>query len=143
MADNASLNNTMTEELADLIAHFGGQSTRMWCLLHVTNLVAKSITREFDVQTTTGNDDEELMMLADGMEEEDLQMVKKGQEGDDIDDIDGWVDEVSILTTNESTRLENNIRPTQLALVKVSEWSEVNIEQRLPSCSLADPETCI
>ena len=47
----------MTEELADLIAHFGGQSTHMQCLLHVENLVAKSITREFNVQTTTGNDD--------------------------------------------------------------------------------------
>jgi len=81
-----------------------------------------------------------MMMLADGMEEEDLQMVEKDQEGDDID---GWVDEVSILTTNECTRLENNIHPVRLALVKVSEWSEVNIEQRLPSCSLADLETCI
>jgi len=142
-ADNASSNDTMTEELADLIAHFGGQSTHMQCLLHVKNLVAKSITREFNVQTTTGNDDEELTMLADGMEEEDLQMVEKDQEGDNIDDIDGWVDEVLILMTNEHTRLENNIRPMRLALVKVSERSEVNIEQRLPSCSLADLETCI
>jgi len=84
-----------------------------------------------------------MTMLADGMEEEDLQMVEKDQEGDNINDIDGWVDEVSILMTNERTRLENNIRPVRLALVKVSEWSEVNIEQRLPSCSLADLETCI
>jgi len=57
MADDASSNDTMTEELADLIVHFSGQFTCMRCLLHVTNLVAKSITREFNIQTTTGNDD--------------------------------------------------------------------------------------
>ncbi|KAH7926228.1 hypothetical protein BV22DRAFT_990314, partial [Leucogyrophana mollusca] len=47
-ADNASSNDTMTTELASLVPTFSGESTRTRCFLHIVNLVAKSIIREFD-----------------------------------------------------------------------------------------------
>ncbi|KAG1747816.1 uncharacterized protein EDB91DRAFT_1048098, partial [Suillus paluster] len=47
--DNASNNNTMTAELADLVAHFGGESAWTCCFLHVVNLIAKSLIKEFDL----------------------------------------------------------------------------------------------
>ncbi|KAH7903432.1 hypothetical protein BJ138DRAFT_979674, partial [Hygrophoropsis aurantiaca] len=47
-ADNASSNDTMTDKLADLVPHFGGEVSRTRCFLHIVNLVAKSLIREFD-----------------------------------------------------------------------------------------------
>ena len=66
----------MTDELAGLIAHFGGDLTRTRCLLHVINLVAKSVTKEFDVQDSgEEGTDSELTTLADGIMAEELQTV--------------------------------------------------------------------
>ncbi|KAI9056832.1 hypothetical protein FKP32DRAFT_1557130, partial [Trametes sanguinea] len=46
--DNASSNDTMTEELADLLTAFDGDYSRTRCFLHILNLVAKSMLRQFD-----------------------------------------------------------------------------------------------
>ena len=120
-ADNASSNDTMMDELAGLIAHFGGDLTRTRCLLHVINLVAKTVTKEFDIQDD-GEGADDLTMLAEGIDAGDLWAIEEW-EGcrDKIDDVDGWVDEISLLTANERARLEGKIHPVKVALVKVSE----------------------
>ena len=137
----------MTDELAGLITHFGGDLTRTRCLLHVINLVAKSVTKEFNVQDSgEEGTDSELTTLADGIMAEELQTIKNwegcGDESDDVDDVDGWVDEISLLTANERARLEGKIRPVKLALVKVSE-----IKMNRLTCSLVysilDPKNCV
>ncbi|TDL29000.1 hypothetical protein BD410DRAFT_702115, partial [Rickenella mellea] len=46
--DNASPNDTMTTELADLIDAFPGDANRTRCFAHILNLVAKSVIRQFD-----------------------------------------------------------------------------------------------
>ncbi|EIW53735.1 uncharacterized protein TRAVEDRAFT_80646, partial [Trametes versicolor FP-101664 SS1] len=46
--DNASNNDTMTAELADLLTEFQGEYSRTRCFLHITNLTAMSLLREFD-----------------------------------------------------------------------------------------------
>jgi len=123
-ADNASSNDTMTDELTGLIAHFGGDLTWMRCLLHVINLVAKMVTKEFDIRGSGEEDTDELMTLAEGADTDDLQMngwERSGDGSDDADDVDGWVDEISLLTANEHARLEGNICLVKLALVKVSD----------------------
>lgn len=77
-------------------------------------------TKEFDVQGMWDN--QELMELAEGIEGEDLQMIEDQEGlGEDIDDIDGLVDEITLLTAKERAGLEASIRPVQLALVKVSQ----------------------
>ncbi|KAI5985322.1 hypothetical protein EDC04DRAFT_2508803, partial [Pisolithus marmoratus] len=48
--DNVSLNDTMTEYMGELVAHFSSTANRIQCVLHITNLVAKSLLRPFDSQ---------------------------------------------------------------------------------------------
>jgi len=121
-ANNASSNDTMTDELTGLIAHFGGELTWTWYLLHVINLVAKTVTKEFDVQDSGKEDTDKLMMLAEGADMDDLQMnswERSGDGSDDVDDVDGWVDEISLLTAKKHARLEGNIHLVKLVLKKV------------------------
>lgn len=74
--DNASANDTMVTELEDKTPHFGGQSTRARCFLHVTNLVAKTMVKTFDVlhksidKDGSAAEDEEMQQLADSIESE-------------------------------------------------------------------------
>ncbi|KAG1771398.1 hypothetical protein EV702DRAFT_977378, partial [Suillus placidus] len=48
-ADNALSNDTMTMTLAENVAHFGGDTARTHCFLHIVNLVAKSLLKQFDI----------------------------------------------------------------------------------------------
>ncbi|KAG2154487.1 uncharacterized protein EDB93DRAFT_1067554, partial [Suillus bovinus] len=47
-ADNAAANNTMTTHLETLVPSFSGVPMRTRCFLHIINLVAKSILKQFD-----------------------------------------------------------------------------------------------
>ncbi|KAG1722531.1 hypothetical protein EDD22DRAFT_760423, partial [Suillus occidentalis] len=47
--DNASNNDTMVNELSDLLEDFPGETNRTRCFLHIVNLVAKTLIRQFDV----------------------------------------------------------------------------------------------
>ncbi|KAG2035900.1 hypothetical protein BDR03DRAFT_820439, partial [Suillus americanus] len=47
-ADNAASNEMMVAELVELILHSSGLTSRTRCFLHIVNLVAKSLIREFD-----------------------------------------------------------------------------------------------
>ncbi|KAF8837320.1 hypothetical protein BDN67DRAFT_860211, partial [Paxillus ammoniavirescens] len=47
-ADNASSNDMMMVELEGLVAHFGGESARTRCFLHIVNLIAKSLLKQFN-----------------------------------------------------------------------------------------------
>ena len=121
MADNASSNDTMTDELAGLIVHFGGDLTQTQCLLHIINLVAKTVMKEFDVQDD-GEGADDLTMLAEGIDAGDLWVIEEWEGcGDKINDVDGWIDEILLLMANERVRLEGKIHPVKVALVKVSE----------------------
>jgi hypothetical protein len=74
-ADNVSSNDTMTDELADLIAHFGGEMAQTRCFLHIINLVAKTLIKLFDLPKRKGGQslDDELKQLGKDLELEDLQ----------------------------------------------------------------------
>ncbi|KAA1479953.1 hypothetical protein DENSPDRAFT_744231, partial [Dentipellis sp. KUC8613] len=50
--DNASANDVMIDELADIVDEFPGPVARTRCFAHVVNLVAKSLLRQFDVPKT-------------------------------------------------------------------------------------------
>ena len=48
MVDNASSNNTMVTHMNELLAHFGGDTGQVRCVLHIMNLVIKSLLKPFD-----------------------------------------------------------------------------------------------
>ncbi|KAI0371579.1 hypothetical protein BV20DRAFT_902661, partial [Pilatotrama ljubarskyi] len=47
-ADNAAPNDTMIEELNELLENFPGEANRGRCFDHVVNLCTKSVLRPFD-----------------------------------------------------------------------------------------------
>jgi hypothetical protein len=143
-ADNVSSNDTLTTELAKRVESFSGTVGRTRCFLHIVNLVAKSIIKQFDIPKNApaslyddevppamdvleDDDDEEEELLQDlvkGTEKEDERTIGERGEGDpedaDIDNVDGWVDEVGNLTVHECAELHKTLRPVKLVLVKVS-----------------------
>ncbi|EPS96717.1 hypothetical protein FOMPIDRAFT_1102388, partial [Fomitopsis schrenkii] len=47
-ADNTTANDTMIDELQKLVKSFPGQKMRSRCFLHIVNLVAKALLRQFE-----------------------------------------------------------------------------------------------
>ncbi|KAI6107637.1 hypothetical protein EDD16DRAFT_1435271, partial [Pisolithus croceorrhizus] len=47
--DNASANEMMTNKLEFNIPEFEGKTSRVWCILHVGNLVVKTMIKQFNV----------------------------------------------------------------------------------------------
>ena len=119
----------MVEALEKLVERFPGEAARVRCFTHVINLVAKSIIRQFDVPKNLKKDiiDEalaELRVLADDLEREEEE-TKRGsgtaegdEEGDDKN-TEGWVDEREEMTDEEIAKLEADVKPTCLVLLKV------------------------
>jgi len=143
-ADNASSNDTMITELADMVGHFGGKTAQTCCFLHVVNLVAKSLLKQFDVPKKQadeylGSSETELRAIAEEIEVEDEATIAENGDGDpnadDIDDLDGWTDEVGNMTEEEQEELEENIRPIRFVLVKVSS----STKEHLPRNSQIQP----
>lgn len=129
-ADNASSNDTMTTELAKLIDHFGGEAACTRCFLHIINLVAKSLIKEFDVPKhhsveSLDSADHDLQDLAGDIDIEDKDTIAENGDGDpnadDADDAEGWIDEINELDDFDCDALQENIRPIKLVLVKVSQ----------------------
>lgn len=109
----------MINELADRVAHFGGKNSQTRCFLHIVNLVAKSLIREFDTSKKQAN---ELLDFGDEDLDDpsDEEIASEGMSGDaDEDNADGWIDEVENLSEDERGALEESIRPVKLILVKV------------------------
>lgn len=130
-ADNASSNDTMTEDLSDLVAHFGGHSSRVRCVLHITNLVAKSLLRPFDSpkkkggQTNVGveMDTAGTQDSSDSSGDDDeggQELEGPGDIEKEADNLDGWVDEAEELSRDERVQLEAHVRPLKSILVRVS-----------------------
>jgi hypothetical protein len=115
----------MIEKLAELVPTFPGKANQTRCFLHIINLVAKSVIRQFDVEKGKADDalrlDEaelELRELAEGIDLEDLET--QGDQDDDDDDDDGWVDERNALSITDREALDASVRPVKLVLVKVN-----------------------
>ncbi|GBE82268.1 hypothetical protein SCP_0406520 [Sparassis crispa] len=117
--NNATSNNLMINELAELIESFQGQANRACCFDHIVNLMVKTLLCQFDVlkgKAEDALDDAEcaLIKLA-----EDLDMGEEdGHEEDAPDNIDRWKDEHLGLTPEEREVLDTSIWPVKLILMK-------------------------
>jgi hypothetical protein len=115
----------MIDELADLLTGFPGKANQTRCFLHIINLVAKSVIRQFDVAKGKAGEaldeaEEALRTLADGIDLEDLENQREQNNDDAEDNVDGWVDERNALSMADRDALDASVRPVKLVLVKVS-----------------------
>jgi hypothetical protein len=137
--DNASPNDVMIDELETIIEEFGGDADRIRCFLHIVNLVARSMLKQFDVPKKDGGSDKEndalddqLRDLAEGIELED-EITLAEDEGEEDVGMEELADELSRLSSGERTAAETEIRPIRFVLVKVS----ANSDSLIPLTSLS------
>lgn len=128
--DNASNNDVMIRELAELVPGFEGEVSHIRCFLHVINLVAKSLIHQFDMRGgQTDVQDDEQQELTNEADMEDLPS-DAADESDDggaaADNDDGFVDEVERMDEAEKELHKYTIRPVEVVLVKVSAPSKSN-----------------
>jgi hypothetical protein len=127
MCDNASNNDAMIEALSNIIPAFAGPASETRCFLHIVNLIAKSLLRQFDAMKTDLNGTD-----PDGEVEDEDQNGHGEIEGGCMEDVDeslreedeadndkGWVDESRELTAGELEELKRTTHPVKVALLKV------------------------
>jgi hypothetical protein len=131
----------MISELAKILPDFS-QVNHTRCFLHIVNLCEKLIIKRFDVLKKKEDehldeaacelqDDDKLQGLAGDQELEEQQTIeamaqcqinRRHEAGEDNEDndIEGWINEMALLSPAERTGLEESICPVKLVLVKVS-----------------------
>jgi len=118
----------MIDELIDLLPNFPGSANRCCCFLHIVNLIAKSLLKQFDIPKKSADaalDDaeRELINLAVGIDVEEMVTIAEqgaGSNGEDNDNVEGWVDETASMSAEEREELREKVQPVHLVLVKVS-----------------------
>ncbi|TFY76017.1 hypothetical protein EWM64_g7992, partial [Hericium alpestre] len=117
--DNASANNAMICELKTLLPDFPGETNHTRCFVHIVNLVAKSLLKQFDAKSKCGAPDSEaelmpeLEEIEDELEEEEAQArIEDAIESGEVDpkNGEGLVDEVAEISADEQKELAKNMR---------------------------------
>ena len=116
----------MIDKLVNLLPNFPGAPNRTQCFLHIVNLIAKQLLKQFDVPGKNANVvldevERELQELADGLDMEELVTREEweGEDGEDEDNTEGWINEMDILTVEDRKELEKSIGLVRVMLVKV------------------------
>jgi hypothetical protein len=118
----------MVNELSRLAPTFAGPASQTRCFLHIVNLIAKSLLRQFDATTKSSNG-----IATDELEEE--ESTENELEGRDVEDLaegedeasdndEGWVDESQDLTARDLEELQRTTHPVRAALLKVRTTSD-------------------
>jgi len=120
----------MTDKLVDMLPNFLGQANHCHCFLHIVNLIVKTLLKQFDVpkknvDAALNAAERELLELAAGINMEEMVTIAEigagDKDDDETDNVEGWVDEMALLSDEERAELNKNIGPVRLVLVKVSE----------------------
>ena len=135
MYNNASNNDAMIEELTARLEAFPGAANQVCCFLHIVNLVAKGVLRQFEPPKSKKQSQEifedgaaELTAMSVDVEdsgevlEEDLEAdVEDDVEDDDVeDDVEGLEETREGMSLDEVKKLEEEVKPVWLVLAKVS-----------------------
>jgi hypothetical protein len=134
-ADNAMNNDKMVDFLELTIDNFPGQEHHVQCFLHITNLVANTLLRQFDAPTRntgslagraviSGNpetSDTELEKLTDGIEVEETEMIFADEGVEEQENVKDWEDARAYMTTTERANHDVTVQAVTKVLVKVSE----------------------
>ena len=117
--DNTSSNDMMVKHLSDLVLYFDGETSQVRCVLHVTNLVAKSLIKLFDLLKKSSMEGDEIESQNSSAESNGSENVEQSAGDDEDDNTEGWVDESGSMTDNEHAELEEHIHLLRMILVKV------------------------
>jgi hypothetical protein len=117
----------MIAELANLLDDFPGPANQTRCFTHILNLVVKSVIRQFDLPKSKGDkilDDaaKELLSLAGNIEFEEDELARRDEKEGDVDEddnVEGWIDERTLMTDAELEELDESVEPVRLLLTKV------------------------
>jgi hypothetical protein len=124
--NNASANDTMIDELSELLEEFPGSANRTRCFNHILNLVAKSVMKQFDVPKARAGEAldaaaEALVGLSGDIESQetyqDRDLVGDNEKDDNSE---GLVDIRQEMSDEEIAVLDKMLRPVWLVLAKVS-----------------------
>ncbi len=117
----------MIDILAEDLPAFPGEQHRTRCFAHVINLVAKSLLNQFEPpkkkkEDATSDAERNIIELAEGLEHEDLDVRLEEAEATagqvEKDDVDGLIDEIALLSTEDREKWQAETRSVQMALVK-------------------------
>ena len=125
----------MIAELAKILPKFS-EVSHMRCFLHIVNLIVKSIIKQFNIPKKWEDEhldeaEQELHDLVGDIklkEQEAVEAMTQHQIGSNMDseiedknddDVDGWVDEMMLLSPAEREQVKEDIWPVKLVLVKV------------------------
>jgi hypothetical protein len=122
----------MISELRDLVNDFPGPANQTRCFAHILNLVVKSILHQFDLPKTKSaksldDGSKELLSLAGNVEDEDDVLSREGEgevdtEEPEDDNIEGWVDECTLMDNDDVDELERSVKPVRVLLTKVRQY---------------------
>jgi hypothetical protein len=117
----------MIDELEGCLEKFSGVESRTRCFAHIVNLIAQTIIRQFDIPKAKegGLVDgamKELRVLATDIDIEELltRANNASKDADNDDDLEGWANEQSGMSTSDLKRFEADVQPVRRMLVKVS-----------------------
>ena len=123
----------MVESLADRLDNFPGAASQTRCFLHILNLTAKSVIRQFEVpkkkkskEDSQDNDDDNFTEVMEALQalsveieddepSDDVASDKDGEEDND----EGLEDERQGMTEEEIDELEAELLPARRMLTKV------------------------
>ena len=124
---------------------FRGPQTRVWCFVHVLNLVAKTLLVQFDsnmknkpakpaqVEDESGEDDNEDWEEIEDDEDEGVRPNLKAHQGVD----DAWVNECEDMTPEERMNHDKAVAPVKGVLWKVSTIPFANaLSDRCPASKI-------
>ena len=132
--DNVSNNDTMVTEL-DIEMDDFSKVNWIWCFLHVVNLIAKSLLKQFDVTkgcgegTDAANEELETLLAELAMDFEYEESVTQELDNANEEEFDDIEEVPDVLTEEERAELATDIRIVTLMLGKVSavEYSECRL----------------
>jgi hypothetical protein len=124
MTDNASNNDTMVENILNLIRHWEGEMNHIRCFDHIINLIAKMLLKLFEVPKAKGAStgkkeideaEEELEQIGKELEIEDLctqiEDFANPLTAEGIDAEEDIIDALTLLEPDEIEDFRENIVP--------------------------------
>lgn len=116
----------MIDGIADVVKCFPGEVNYTQCFAHITNLIAKSMLKQFDIAknaATMSKAEKAFQELADDIDVKELETYlqeAEDKQGGEKDEEDCLVDELAGMSIEEQKAWDEQVCSAKAILVKVS-----------------------